>query len=208
MGADHLPSGRHGLTPEQVREDQRRRLLSATAICMAERGYTDTSVADIIERAGVSRKTFYELFADKADAFSAAYETGVAGLMHDVGEAIGPDGTWHERVVRGLTALAESVARSPAFATLCIMEVWAAGDAARRRHFEVVAGFRTFLDELSDEVSEQLFSGIVGALSTMLYHEIDEGRVEQLTEIVPDMVAFVEPPLEAVRARKGGRSGS
>lgn len=201
MESDPLPTGRHGLTPEEVREDQRRRLLSATALCMADKGYAATSVADVIKRAGVSRKTFYEIFADKADAFSAAYEVGVASLMKDVSAAIEPDGSWHDRLVWGLTALAESVARSPAFATICIMEVWAAGDAARRRHFEVVAGFRTFLDELAEEVSEPLFSGIVGALSTMLYHEIEEGRLEHLTDIVPDMVAVVAPPLEAIRAR-------
>lgn len=171
---------------------------------MTEQGYAETSVADIIKRAGVSRKTFYEIFTDKADAFSAAYETGVAALTHDISEAIVHDGSWHDRVVRCMTALAESAARSPAFTTLCIMEVWAAGDAARRRHFEVLVGFRALLDELSDEVSGPVFSGIVGALSTMLYHEIEEGRLEQLTDIVPDMVAFVELPLAEVRARAAG----
>lgn len=201
MPSDNLPTGRHGLTPEEVRDNQRRRLIAATAVSMADKGYVATSVADIIKQAGVSRKTFYEIFGDKADAFSAAYEAGVAALMQDIADAVEIGGTWHERVVRGLTALAESMARSPAFAIICIKEVWAAGDSARQRHLEVVPAFRVYIEDISEELGETLFGGIVGGLSSILFREIDEGRLDQIAAIVPDLVNLVELPLEGLRAR-------
>src|SRR5258706_9322051 len=60
-----LPSGRHGLTREAVVASQRGRLVDAMAQVVAEKGYPAATVADVGERAGGSRRTFYEQFADK-----------------------------------------------------------------------------------------------------------------------------------------------
>ncbi len=83
-----LPSGRHGLDPRVVRENQLRRLLDATAEVLCERGYDACSITAVTTRAGVSRKTFYEFFSGRADAVQAAVErdrltevpTGIAEL--------------------------------------------------------------------------------------------------------------------------------
>ncbi|HMN79770.1 MAG TPA: TetR/AcrR family transcriptional regulator [Burkholderiaceae bacterium] len=71
-----LPRGASSLPQELIVEIQRQRLLEAMTLEVAERGYPATSVADIISRAGVSRKTFYELFSDK----EACYLTGFAEI--------------------------------------------------------------------------------------------------------------------------------
>src|SRR6185295_3864410 len=68
-----LPRGPHGLSRDEVERSQRRRLLQATTDVVAERGYVKTTVAHILERAGVSRATFYALFADREACFQAAY---------------------------------------------------------------------------------------------------------------------------------------
>ena len=62
---ERLPRGRHGLSREEVAAQQRTRILAATVDVVAELGYPETRVVDVIKRAGVSRKTFYELFDDK-----------------------------------------------------------------------------------------------------------------------------------------------
>lgn len=85
---EQLPSGRHGLDPRFVRENQRRRLLDATADLLRERGYDACSITAVVTRAGVSRKTFYEFFFDRADVVQAAVDrdrltevpTGIAEL--------------------------------------------------------------------------------------------------------------------------------
>src|SRR5215475_6477803 len=74
---DQLPGGRHGLLPSFVAANQRERILSAVAQATAELGYAEMSVEAIITRAGVSRRTLYEHFKNKEDAFLAAYDAAV-----------------------------------------------------------------------------------------------------------------------------------
>ena len=78
---NRLPSGRHGLPRETVAASQRARMIDAMAAVVAEKGYAATTVADVVERAGVSRRTFYEQFADKEACFLAAYEVGLAVVL-------------------------------------------------------------------------------------------------------------------------------
>src|SRR6195256_1200113 len=83
-----LPRGRHRLSRDQVLASQRGRMLAAMAEAVAEKGYVGTAVADVIERAGVSRETFYEHFSSKEDCFLAAYDTGVEALHEVMGAAL------------------------------------------------------------------------------------------------------------------------
>ena len=83
---ERLPRGRHKLAREEVVASQRERILRALAAAMAEKGYADTSVADVLSGAGVSRQTFYELFTDKQDCFMSAYEIAVDQILEGVKE--------------------------------------------------------------------------------------------------------------------------
>src|SRR6476620_2376203 len=102
-----LPKGRHAAPPEVVWESQRGRMLEAIAHAVAEKGYAATAVADVISRAGVSRKTFYEHFANKEACFLEAYDTGVQVLLTTIDEAVeaAPDGL--RAVTDGLQAYLE-----------------------------------------------------------------------------------------------------
>ena len=80
---ERLPRGRHGLPREAVTESQQRRIVQAMIEVVAERGYPETRVVDVIGVAGVSRKTFYELFASKEDCFLAAYDVLLGNLLGD-----------------------------------------------------------------------------------------------------------------------------
>ena len=70
-----LPRGSHGLDRDVVEASQRTRLLEAVGRAVAERGYAAATIDDVVRRAGVSKKTFYDHFADKQDCFLAAYES-------------------------------------------------------------------------------------------------------------------------------------
>src|SRR5690349_12619663 len=69
-----LPRGRHGLPRELIVENQRARLVSGMIETVAEQGYGKATIANVIAAAKVSRKTFYESFANREDCYRAAYE--------------------------------------------------------------------------------------------------------------------------------------
>jgi AcrR family transcriptional regulator len=69
-----LPRHRHQLTRQVVEQTQAARILRATAAAVAEKGYRAATVGDIVRRAGVSTKTFYQLYADKEAALCAVYD--------------------------------------------------------------------------------------------------------------------------------------
>ena len=127
-----LPSGRHRLSREAVKQSQRGRLLFAIAQVVAERGYAAATVADIVDRASVSRSTFYEQFPDKEACFIAAFDYGVEfvlGRMQAASEAL-PGGDWREHIRSDLSTYLTVLAREPAFARALHVEVLAAGAVA------------------------------------------------------------------------------
>lgn len=85
---DILPRGPHDLTREEVENSQRRRLVSSMTQVVGEKGYVKTSVADVIQRAGVSRATFYQLFKDKEDCFIQSFDSSNRDILAAMMEAM------------------------------------------------------------------------------------------------------------------------
>ena len=123
--AERLPSGRHGLAREAVVASQRGRLVDAIAQVVAEKGYQATTVADVVERAGVSRRTFYEQFPDKEACFLAAYEVAQEVVLGRIAAAVAhrPDAGWRERARSGVEAFLALLAAEPAFARALQLEI-------------------------------------------------------------------------------------
>nr|WP_246344839.1 TetR/AcrR family transcriptional regulator [Conexibacter arvalis] len=103
------------------------------AACVAEQGYAATTVADVIARAGVSRKTFYEHFADKHACFLAAWESGFELLLGLVVQAVAEADGWEEQLRVGARVYLEVLAAEPAFARSFLIEVLGAGEDALAR---------------------------------------------------------------------------
>src|ERR1700733_14909378 len=112
-----LPRGRPAAPRPVVREAQRARMLAAMVQAVADKGYARVAVADVIERAGVSRKTFYEQFANKEDCFLAAYDAGVDRLLAAIDETVkAPAPDWLGAARRAVEVYLETMAASPPFA--------------------------------------------------------------------------------------------
>ena len=142
--ASRLPSGRHGLTREAVQASQRGRLVEAMAQVVADKGYAATTVADVVERAGVSRRTFYEQFTDKEACFLAAYDVGLAVVLGRIAETAGgagPAAGWRDRARAGVEAFLGLLAAEPAFARALQVEILTAGPAALQRRAGMLATF-------------------------------------------------------------------
>jgi AcrR family transcriptional regulator len=138
-----LPSGRHSLTREEVVASQRARLIDAMAHIVAEKGYAATTVADVVERAGVSRRTFYEQFTDKEACFLAAYDAGLAAVLTRIRDAVdvNPAAGWRERARAGVESFLALLASEPAFAQALQVEILTAGPAALDRRAGMLVMF-------------------------------------------------------------------
>jgi AcrR family transcriptional regulator len=219
---ERLPRGRHGLSREQVATQQRTRILAATVDVVAELGYPETRVVDIIKRAGVSRKTFYELFDDKEDCFLAAFDVA-AGMLLKVtndGYESAPEAPWAERVRLGLANFLQIIADRPTAAKFCIVEVLAAGPKALARRDAVMRQFTDYIERGRSETSVELppmtALALVGGVYELLYSEILHGATAHLPGRLPDVHYWVVHPFlgderaegERERAREQARPAS
>lgn len=207
---DQIPGGHHGLTPEEVAESQRARILEAMRAAIAEHGYADASVADVIKRAGVSRKTFYAQFTDKEDCFLAIYDEHVARLHGVTRDAFDAQDEWVSSLRAGLTALLNALAYEPAVARLCFVDVLAAGPrAAEARNtamrelegvLELGRGGEAADANGGDPTPRALGMSMVGGLGEILYQEIVAGRAEQLPAMLPELMYALVLPFEGREA--------
>jgi AcrR family transcriptional regulator len=201
-----LPRGRHAAPREVVAESQRERLLVAMADATAAKGYAGVAVADVIERARVSRRSFYEHFANKEECFLAAYDAGVAGLLAATADAEAEAGEGLLEAARaGTEAYLQILADNPAFARTFLIEVLGAGPEALARRDAVHA---RFAERLADsyraiggdlpEPPAYIFRAAVGAIhelvSDRLLKEGAEALPELLGPILEIQLRLLTPP--------------
>src|SRR3954468_9048890 len=117
-----LPPGRHLVPSDFVTQNQRERMLLATAELVAERGYQKTTIELIAKTARVALSTFYEQFSSKEERFLAAFDETLDAAAEGLGELRDPERAWSEQVASGLEIALEMVANEPARARLCIVE--------------------------------------------------------------------------------------
>jgi len=195
-----LPSGRHSLTRETVLASQRGRLLDAMAQAVAEHGYGSTTIAHVVSRAGVSRKTFYDHFSDKNDCFLAMYDTGIGFLLQRVSDTIEGQEDPHSRLVVGLQAVLSILSAEPAFCRAIIVEVHAAGPEALARRRAVVAVFADrYLDANRQarengskiaELSVDKALAVVGGILDLISTRVEADRTETLPELADELTSF------------------
>jgi len=140
---NRLPSGRHRLTREDVVASQRGRLIEAMVEVVAEKGYGPVTVADVVEGASVSRRTFYEQFAGKEECFLAAYDAGVEYALARLAEAAEGLETddWRARTESDIATYLRVLSDESAFAWALHVEVLGAGPAALERRAQIFAMF-------------------------------------------------------------------
>jgi AcrR family transcriptional regulator len=114
--------------PDSVTENQRQRLFGAVVASVAERGYANTRVADLVELSGVSLRSFYDLFPDKQACFLGAIDALVRSTIGPVLESSGPR-EWELDSKRRLGIAATLAAAQPAAAKMCLVETYVAGPA-------------------------------------------------------------------------------
>jgi AcrR family transcriptional regulator len=185
----------HGKRPErptrstavagQVAEIQRARILGALVQVAGEVGAANVTVAHIVARAGISRRTFYEQFEDREACLLAALEEAIAlasAAVLPAYQAPGRSGSrstrWRECVRAGLAALLAFLDEEPGLGRLCVVEALGAGDAAQERRAQRIAALIAAVDEARAEIPAAkqppplTAEGVVGAVFAIVHARI------------------------------------
>jgi AcrR family transcriptional regulator len=192
--------GQEPLSRKFIVEHQRVRIISALVQETSEKGFKATTIADIVKRAGVSRKTFYENFNSKENCFLAAQEHAMLTALNRVVEAAGTDQSWPRRVRSGLAAFLEYVAEEPALAKTCMVEALAVSPSSMGYYEESQQAFVSLFRLGRDvsiqgkELPETLEEAIVGGVFWIVYQRLVTAEAETITELLPELVEFVLTP--------------
>lgn len=199
-----LPSGRHGLSRDYVQQSQRARLLGGAIRVAGTRGYSGMTVTAVITHAGVSRKTFYDFFADRESCFVEALEIvldrGLAGARRAYESA----DTWPEQLRAAFSWTLSSLAAFPDEARIVFVEALAAGPEALARRDAARAEYATFVEPGFTAAGRRqalpllLPEAIVGGLGEVVSARIRDGQTAQLPQLLPEclycaLAPFVGP---------------
>jgi AcrR family transcriptional regulator/DNA-binding MarR family transcriptional regulator len=204
-----------------VAEMQRRRLLSAFVEVLAEQGLENASVGRVCKRAGVSRRTFYEIFDDRDECLLAAFEAAVERLAQPVVVAYEIEVNWRERIRGALTVLLEQLDAEPDTARMCVVETLKAGPLVAERRAAVLVALVAAVERgrgearRGNEPPPLAGQGVVGgALSVVHAHLLDyppagrtPGVSRRVTPPLVDLTAtlmamIVHPYLGSTAARR------
>jgi AcrR family transcriptional regulator len=167
----------NGAVRAQLADIQRARMLAGMLDVASERGAGNVSVADVVERSGVSRRTFYEQFTDREDCFLAAFDQALALASQRVVTAYESQERWADRVRAGLGALLAFLDEQPLMGRLLIVESQAGGPRVLEARGRVLAGLTGAIDAGRAEakgsapgplVAEGTVGGVLSVLASRL----------------------------------------
>jgi AcrR family transcriptional regulator/DNA-binding MarR family transcriptional regulator len=189
---------------------QRARLISATLEVAAVKGAANMTVAHVVERSGVSRRTFYEIFEDREDCFHAAFEQALGRASERVLAAYGSQRAWRERIGTGLLALLEFLDHEPILGRMLIVEAMSGGPRTLARRNEAMARItmavdagRGSADKASLPASPLTAEAIVGGAFSVIHARMAQAGHAPLVSLTgPLMSMIVMPYLGAAAARR------
>jgi AcrR family transcriptional regulator len=193
-GPHQLPAGRHGLPRAFVVSNQRERILDAVLQAASRGGYAAMRIEDVIAIAGVSRRTFYDHFTNKEDAFLASYDLVLDQLLTGVSTAFAAGETWTSRVRRGLGAFLNLLAAEPLLAQVCVVEALAAGPRALERRTRAMRAFQELLMPPPEDVATRTtappvtLEAIVGGIYEVVYSRVTTDRTAELPSLLPSLL--------------------
>ncbi|OBB48550.1 MULTISPECIES: TetR/AcrR family transcriptional regulator [unclassified Mycobacterium] len=184
----------------------RDRLLDGMAASITERGYRDTTVADIVRQARTSKRTFYEQFASKEECLIELLRRNNETMIAGVRAAADPDADWRAQIRSAVTAYVDHIAARPAITLAWIREAPALGAVAHPLHREAMEHFTDMLVDISSTpgferaslapLSRPLALIILGGLRELTALFVEDGH---------DLGGIIEPAITASVAILGSR---
>ncbi len=184
----------------RVGEIQRSRLLAGAVGTIDELGYPRATVGRITGRARLSRRTFYQMFANRDECFAAALEEVAATVLGELSAAGLERLAWRERVRMGVWAILAFFDREPVLARVCVVQALRAGPLVLERREEILARLAAVVDEgreeraRSDGLTPLTAEGVVGAAFAIVYSRLSRRDGDPLTGLLGELMAMIVLP--------------
>jgi AcrR family transcriptional regulator len=192
---------------------QHRRLTHAVVEVVGEHGLEAATVGRVCEQAGVSRRTFYELFADREECLLAGFGAEALRLGEHVRAAFAGPGRWRERLRSALEILLEELDAQPAVARFCVIETARAGPRVLERRRHTLDALAVMVDAGRSEArsgseppaltAQGVVAGAISVIHTRLSEPSGEISPNPLVELTgPLMAMIIHPYLGTTAARR------
>jgi AcrR family transcriptional regulator len=191
-----LPTGAHGIDPEEVKRDQRERLRSAIVELIAERGYQAVRILDLTKLARVSRPTFYSLYTDKEELLLAAYDEIAQRTAKTAIEAYQVEGTQSQRLTAAIRAFAELAADTPQAMSLMVLGAFGAGPKAIERRNETLEALEQSIGAIRSPLSAEqaptdlTLKMIIGGVREVTAARLRQDRASELPGLADELAAW------------------
>jgi len=195
-----IPAGRHTLSPREVGQRQRERLIRAMVLCASEQGYAETTIADVVRVARTSRSAFYEHFADKEACFLAAYAQMTGAFIKASLEAADRVPAWEEKLEAGILTYFRYMAEHPEVAVSTVVEIHSAGRAGLKARNRALRQWMGTIEGVAvlgrregvqiPELGEVGCAAIVLASEAYVQEYARRNRVRKVQEKAADVLAL------------------
>jgi AcrR family transcriptional regulator len=189
-----------GIETGLLSESNRDRLLRAVSEVCAERGYTGMTVAQVVERAGLSETDFDEIFSDLEECLEAAVNMVLAKALGEVSSSYAPDRNEWENGLHGLLGVLEMMAAHPSYAYLVYIAARQMTPPRIYKTYETGIGvFSSLVGRLWEysELESQpqtAARAAVGSAEAVIRNAICQGRTEELPTVLPEFVYGLTVP--------------
>jgi AcrR family transcriptional regulator len=189
-----------GLRHAQVTEIQRARLLAAAVRAVEELGYANATVAHITSRARVSRRTFYELFANREECLLAVLENLLSEVRTELAATDLQRLAWRERVATGLWTILSLFDREPQLARVCVVQALRGGPAVLERREQILVRLVRVVDQGRHEsargetLTALTAEGLVGAAFTIVHARLLRPERPRLIDLQGELMGMIVLP--------------
>ncbi len=208
-GRQRVQPGGHRLPREVVERHQRERILAGAAKAIAQEGYRQASVADIVKSAAIARARFYENFSSKQDCFFSLYDEAAAAALTAVSDAClrETEAEFPDRVRVALEALVNHLSADPVTARAIIVEGPAVGPPITSRFEGLIGGFAELVrqgrpDSTAVELPGTIEETVVGGLYWLLYYAFLDESPKGVEEMLPQLTEFLLLPFVGADAAR------
>jgi AcrR family transcriptional regulator len=182
-----------------VNNAQRARLIQAAIDVVAERGFAAATVKLIVARAGVSSRTFYEVFEDMPDCFAAVLNLGLVEATRLITDAFADEDRWQDGVFIGLVSVLSHFDSEPLRARVWFVESMAAGSAALEQRERIIAALRSVIvRRWSESVPEKpdpvIVAGVMASVLGLIHSHVASRRAEPLINLLGPAMGLITAP--------------
>lgn len=188
----------------------RRRLFEGMARAVAQQGWVDCTIADIVREAGVSKRTFYEHFQTKNDCLVALYESASRNALRHLDSVLDPTRHWQDQVEAAMTAYLGVLAENPIMLRALFIDILglgAQGLAARRRVNEAIADFLLgVVNPARDNavMTSSMAMAVVGGINELVLQLIEQDQIHEIQSITHTTSALIRAVVGTERPRVSG----